>query len=78
MSWHRYHATDRHSQLGFDGTPNVNSVPFDDRAACVRYARQRSESGTPCDAYDNQGNGEPIYTREMDIAAARAQRGLFT
>lgn len=49
---------------------------FSDRAAAVRYARQLSERGTPCDVYDD--NGDLVYSRSMDIDATRAQRGLFS
>lgn len=49
---------------------------FADRAAAVRYARQLSERGTPCDVYD--GAGDLVYTRSMDVAAQRAQLGLFS
>lgn len=70
----KYTATDRHPQGGMF-TNDFGTRHFDDRAAAVRYARRRSESGIPCDVY--AADGALVYRREMDVAATRAQRGLF-
>lgn len=70
----RFVALDRHPQSGmFEGFRGTRY--FDDRAAAVRYARRRSESGIPCDVH--APDGSTVYRREMDVAATRAQRGLF-
>jgi hypothetical protein len=55
--------------------PLAEARTFTDRAAAVSCARRRSAAGVPCDVYGP--DGALVYTRSMDLAAQRAQLGLF-
>lgn len=72
----RYQAVPRHAQAdAFASTDPI--VAFADRAVAVSHARRQCCAGFPCDVIDTT-TGELVYRREMDVAASRAQGGLFS